>query len=416
MTGLEPRSNRATLYGMPLLAADSASATSFAIPALVSGVAALVSPVFALSRWIQEKSIKHRYLDEMRRSGELLEFIQRIPEIMSTINATDALVLEKARAELEQSVKRVHALLEAKAIKASPPVEMAWPRRLLLLYAPRTWGATLLHAAYNLVTVFSLLGLYSAGYSDETDSFQWSEYVKIFGNPLFLTGICYALFVFFLLWYVASTKDRWDKTLPVRPEQSQRHFLRDIPTSVRDLLARVLLAYSLFDLIFPLGVRGPVKRALTSNPTTASVLSAIPETKVWEKAVVWVAAVACPVLAYLWAEAEFVTRGKRQWLAFPHNLRFLYSFKGWKEAFAQLCVLLFLVNIAAQLAGLHQGILLATQLVPVPKDDADAFLAGVVLGPAFDIAVLGLLPVYASYRLGLKRYFLRTPPAIPLAE
>jgi hypothetical protein len=113
---------------MPLLAADSASANSFAIPALVSGVAALVSPVFALSRWIQEKSIKHRYLDEMRRSGELLEFIQRVPEIMSTINATEAFVLDKARAELEQSVKRVDALLEVKAIKASPPVEMAWPR------------------------------------------------------------------------------------------------------------------------------------------------------------------------------------------------------------------------------------------------------------------------------------------------
>jgi hypothetical protein len=401
---------------MPLLAADSASANSFAIPALVSGLAALVSPVFALSRWIQEKSIKHRYLDEMRRSGELLEFIQRVPEIMSTINATEAFVLERARVELEQSVRRVDALLEAKAIKASPPVEMAWPRRLLLLYAPRTWGATLLHAAYNLATVFSLLALYSAGYSDETDSFQWSEYVKLFGNPLFLTGICYWLFVLFLLWYVASTKDRWDKTLPVRPERAQRHFLRDIPTSVRDLLARVLLAYSMFDLIFPLGVRGPVKRALMSNPMTASVLSSIPETKVWEKVVVWIAAVACPVLAYLWADAEFVTRGKSQWLPFPHNLRFLYSPKDWKEAFAQLCFLLFLVNVAAQLAGLHKGILMATQLMPVPKDDADSFLAGIVIGPAVDIAVLGLLPVYASYRLGLKRYFLRKPATTPVSE
>ena len=392
---------------MFLLAADSAPANSFAIPALVTGVAALISPTLALARWVQEKSIKHQYREEMRRCGELLDFVQRCPEVMSAIGASESAVLEKARVELGHCANNVERLLDAKLVKASPPLEMAWPRRWLLLYAPRSWGAALLHAVYNLVIVFCLLALFGLGFNDETDAFQWSEYARVFRNPVFLVGVCVCLFQFWLLWYIATTKDTWDNTLPVRREQLPTHFLRVAPTTVRSLFARVMLAYSTFELIVPLGVRGPVRRELMTNPSVAAILSAIPEAGPWGRVLTWTAAIMCPLLAYLWAQAEYGWQEKRFSLAFPHNFRFLYPSSGWKEVFAQVSVLLFFTQVVALVIGTREGLRIASRFTP--KDDVGFFLTGFLLGPAVDLVLGGLLPIYAAYRLGFISYLLRMP-------
>lgn len=192
------------------------ASTNVTIPALVSGAVALIGPTLGLARWIQEKSTKHRSHDEMQRSRELFEFIRRYPKMSATAGSSGSAVLARAQVELAQSMTNIGNLLEKRALKAAPPNELAWPRSLLLLYAPRSWGATILHTLYYLFTSFSMLAIVALGNNDSTDTFEWREFFGYFHNPLFWIGLSSWVIHLWLLWYAATTKDRWDGTLPIR--------------------------------------------------------------------------------------------------------------------------------------------------------------------------------------------------------
>jgi len=205
--------------------------TNVTITALVWGLVALISPALALTRWIQEKTTKHRSRDEIQRSRELFEFIRHYPKMSATAGSSRSAVLGRARAELAHSITNIDNLLEKAEIKAAPPNELAWPRRLLLLYAPRSWGAMALHTLYYLFATVSILAISALGNDDETDTFQWREFVTHFHNPLFWIGLSYWIIQLWLLWYAATAKDRWDGTLPIRADR--KVFLMQAPASVR---------------------------------------------------------------------------------------------------------------------------------------------------------------------------------------
>jgi hypothetical protein len=246
-----------------MLAAEST--TNLTIPALISGAVALISPGLALARWIQEKSRKHRSRDEIQRSRELFEFIQMYPKLSEVACCSGADILTRAHAELAQSINRIDDLLEKRALKATAPREMAWPRRLLLLYAPRSWVALILHVVCHLVTAFSILAVVSLGNNEETDSFRWSEYLRYLHNPLFwIIFSSYAIHVW-LLWYATVIKDQWDGTLPI--PTAKKFFLMQVPASIRELIARMFLVWSLLDLATSVVYRAsPTTQALKAAP------------------------------------------------------------------------------------------------------------------------------------------------------
>jgi hypothetical protein len=383
------------------LFADS-NRTNILVPvAVISGAASLLSPTLALLRWIQEKSIKSRYRAEMVHSRELFDFIQRCPEMLSTVGTQESAVLERARAELAFSMNKISTLLEISASKAAPPIEVAWPRRLLLLYAPRSWGATILHAVCYLLAVFSALGLVAIGYNDETDTFQWRQYAHAFQNSFFLMPATVWVFLLLLLWYATTTKDKWDKTLPIRTVRGSDSFLNQTPATVREVLARMLFAYGLFDLAVTPMFHGMMKSAPAS---IRPFLSAIPEPKLWAHILGWAAAVLCPLLAYMWARVEHRMRGKTLRLAFPHNFRVLYPSRNWQEAFPSASLVVFFLYFVLVLSSAYRLLTLAPQFVP--SGDTTPLFTGVALGVA-PAVLKSVLAIYASYRLGLISYFLR---------
>src|SRR3954453_16466128 len=82
--------------------------------------------------------------------------------------------------------------------------------RLLLLYAPRSWGATFLHALMHMVTIVGLLMIFAFGFNDDSGEFRWSEYARLHhsGAMIFLlSGVLFWGFLVFLLWYVTSVKN-----------------------------------------------------------------------------------------------------------------------------------------------------------------------------------------------------------------
>jgi hypothetical protein len=110
------------------------------------------------------------------------------------------------------------------------------------------------------------------------------------------------------------------------------------------LLARMFLVWSLFDLAVPEIFRGSATRVLKASPIISSILNALPKAPLWEHIAGWMATVFCPVLAYLWARAEFTGRGRKLWIGFPHNLRFLYPTSRRQELLAEGLVLFFAIS------------------------------------------------------------------------
>jgi hypothetical protein len=378
--------------------AGSASGGSLTITAIISGLAALIGPSLALGRWIQERSVKHRCREEMEHSVALLAFIQKCPEILSVVGVPESPVRERTRAELTRSFSHIGVLLEKNAAKGSPPVEMAWPRKFLLLYAPRSWGAIFLHAIYNLLTVLGLSAIIEV-FNDETDI------LSAVPNPWLVVTTVSWLFFFWLLWYVTTTKDRWDKTLPPEAARPQAHFLRVTPLSARELLARVTLAYGLYALVALLVVRGRVEAALWSDPLIASMLNLIPGQRIWGEILDIAATIVGPILAFLWAKAEFGSYGRRNWLPFPHNLRVLYRASEWQELFAQASFVIFSVYLALMLFRMHEILPIAARLLQ--REDTPftgAFFAGASFGSVLQPILVSAISIYGSYRLGLIRY------------
>jgi hypothetical protein len=388
---------------------DSTSGSSIPLSAIVTGTAALIGPALALARWIQEKQTKHRCREELVRSREIFEFIQRCPEMLSTAESTEPALLESARVELAKSLTTIELLLKKRAATGAPPLEMAWPRRVLLLYAPRTWGATFLHIGFHLLTMIGLLMLYALGFN-EADLFQWGRYLDLLHHPLagiLFFGAGFLGFQAWTLWYIASTKDRWDNTLPQDTEQAGMFLLR-VPVSVRELFARVLLAWGLFDLPMALvarGVRaGLLSRGIQFVPGLAAIVDDLPKRSAWENIYGWVISILCLVLAFFWAHAEFSVGEKEVWLPFPHNLRFLYPSSHWKERFAQISLLLFAGFVALQVYRTVYSIPFVNRIAQLAPDDGGGLMFGTLLSHGLAIVSGGLLPLYACYRLGLITY------------
>jgi hypothetical protein len=122
----------------------------------------------------------------------------------------------------------------------------------------------------------------------------------------------------------------------------------------------------------------------------------------------------CPILAYLWARAEFKARGNRLWVPFPHNLRFLYLVPKWQELLAQSSIVLFILYLVLSALRLQQ--LLSIVLPVVPSEEQGAFLVGLSYSPAVDVIFSGIVPLYASYRVALVSYFFRSAPPATLPQ
>lgn len=382
-----------------MLAAEATS--NLTIPALISGAVALVSPALAVARWVQEKSTKHRSREEMRHSREVFEFIQTYPKMVDATPSSNPEILPRAQAELADSIHRIEALLELRAAKKASPLEMTWPRRLLLLYAPRSWGAVALHAIWYVITAFFILGIISLGNNEETDSFLLSEYLRYFHSSLFWLVLSFFAIQAWILWYAAVTKDRWDGTLPTATANN-RFFLMQGPNTVRELIARLFLVWSLYDLATSQIFRIWDKKLLQESPLLLQIINAIPKAPSWKHVIANIAAASCPILAYLWAKAEFSGRGIKLRVFFPHNLRFLYPTSGIQDRLARVFIVFF--SIYSFLVFLRLQELLSIAVPYVPSEDQGAFLSGFVLSPAIDLIFMGAIPLYAAYRLALMEY------------
>jgi hypothetical protein len=385
---------------------------------LISVGAGLISPIITLLHWIEEKSINRRFYDEMRRCGELLDFIHRCPELISTAGSADSALLDKATTELAQSLIMISHLLEVKSKKKAPPPEIAWPRRLLLLYSPRTWTAAGLHFLCHIATIFLLLILVSVGYDEQTDMLQWSEYSRwFFHNPIFAAGLVSWGIRFWALWYATTVKDRWDNTLPILPKRLSVFFLAQTPMSVGDVLARISLVWSIyFGIVGPLVLGGPVERFLKANPSFTSMLNALPVTPTWERVLFWVVSILSPALAYLWAKVEFEASGSKSWLPFPHNLRFFYPASGWQEVLSRCVIILLFIQVIIQLFSIPKTLSIVYRLIPTEYEDSIAIgVLSILLMEFISVALI----LYGSYRLGLLSYLksqdIKLPPP-PIAS
>ena len=290
-----------------------------------------------------------------------------------------------------------------------------------MLYAPRTWAATGLHALYQLAIILFLLALLTVGYNEQTDMFQWSEYTRwFFHNPIFIAGVAGWGIRFWGLWYAATTKDRWDKTLPVSPKRSAVFFLTQTPLSVRDLLARILLVWSVyFGIVQVLVLRGPAERFLKSSPLLASILNSLPAARPGERLVSWAVSILTPVVAYLWAKVEFEVSDSKPSLPFPHNFRLFYSTSGWPDVISRCTVLLVAIDVVFQFFRIPQALSIVVTLVP--KDDQAPVVIG-MLSVLLMESISVVLVLYGSYRLGLISYVKRRGskttlyPGSPLEE
>jgi hypothetical protein len=135
-------------------------------------------------------------------------------------------------------------------------------------------------------------------------------------------------------------------------------------------------------------------RAIEDSPIFAPVLNALPKPPTWEHVVGWTAAILCPVLAYLWARAEFMGRGRKLWIAFPHNFRFLYPTSRRQEIFAQGLFVLFLIHFILLMFKLHE--LLSVMIPFIPTDDQGAFFTGLAWSPLVDLIFAGIVPLAGS--------------------
>ena len=391
---------------------DGYSGTSFTLSAILTATAALIGPELALARWVQEKTTKHRVREEMKRSREILEFIQSYAEIATVAGSDQSAVLNRARAELAESVRTIDHLLKKREATAATPREMAWPRRLLLLYAPRSWVALFLHAANHVLAVFGLVLLVALGFNDETGEFQWTEYSRLFHSafsPFFLVCLLFWTFLAFLLWYVTTTKDYWDKTLPIHIGQAPKSFLGQTPKNCPGLFARVLLASSIFDIVFSLTTSRIFERTVEEIASRTFALQAILNEflkgDTWTRLFgwySWIISILCIALAYLWSKEEFNMTEKNLWLPFPHSFRFLYSSSHWQERFSQALIALLAIYIGRRIYGFYQLLPIVDQIAQfVPEESRNAYSFGVRFGTILDILMSGVLPLYGSYRLGL---------------
>ena len=391
---------------------DGSSGASLTLPAIVAGIVTVVGPSLALARWVQEKTTAYRLREEMKHSREILEFVQSCPDMLSTSELVNSEILNRARADLAKSLGRIDYLFERRLATAASPNEMAWPRRLLLLYAPRSWTALGLHVTIYIATALGLLFMVSIGFSDDTGEFLWSEYSRVSQNgifPFLSAGLLLWAFIVSLLWYVTSTRDHWDGALPRHARRIPRSFLRETPAATPELFAHLLLAWAVFDIVFILAFKGVfahfIQRAATDVPWFGVMLSELQKDDVWSQVFKWYSwtlSALFVVLGYLWSKVEFKARGKNLLLPLPHSLRFLYPASNWQERFSRLLFVLVMIQMARFVYDLCDSLQTVNKIaLLLPEVSRDAFSFGSLFGPVLNILMLGALPLYGSYRLGL---------------
>jgi hypothetical protein len=380
--------------------------------ALVAGLVALISPLLALIRWVQEKATVYQVSEEMKRSHELFGFIESCPEMLSASQSSEAKVQDQARVELAKTLARVSDLLQRNAETAAPPSEMAWPRRLLLLYAPRSWTAVLLHLTIYAGVVLGVLIIISFGIDDQTGDFQWNKYQRMSQNnffPILLLGLVWWTLLFSILWIAAHTKDSWDNALPHRKNQGRTFLHLETPSNARELLARITFFWVTFNLALALAFHGVATRLMQQVAVVVPALGAMLTEASKESLItriggvyVWAVSILSVVLTYLWYRAEARACKKKIWLPFPHSWRFLYFGSKWQERFSQLLFVLLLIRIAQVVFGIYEAHQLLSRIEQtLPSDAREGLLIGSLSVPVIDIVLSGILPLYGSYRLGL---------------
>lgn len=377
------------------------SSGQLAIPAVILGTAALVSPALALARWLQEKTFKYRYRVEMVHSKELSEFIKLCPELTETAGTARSELAALARSELTKSLANIEILLNRKNAKEAAPVEMSWPRRWFLLYSPRTKWATVFHTLFQLTLVFVISFVLLLSFDEDQGKFAFND----FHHPLFWVVVAVWALRLGMIWYIASAKDHWDGALPATEPQSSRLFLRHQAGSAPEVVARLFLLWSAWDIVFPLFFRNPVTRdwnaMITTSPELQRILNALPSATRWEQVFSWILSLFCIALAYLWAKAEYMGKGRDLWLPFPRKLRFLYPASGFAERFSRLGLVLLSASTLLTVYLGRQAI--ATIWPLVPEDARDSFVVGAISG-SIENVLSSFVAFYGCYRLALIEY------------
>lgn len=363
------------------------------LPTLISG-AALITPTITLVRWLQERRYTHRLRDHVQRSKELLAFIENCPDMLKASQSPDESVIANARVELGRTLATVNTLLQRQNIKGSLPKEVSRPARLLLFYAPRSWAAMGLHLLYHIQTALFITILFGSSYAETTDSYQWSEFVRMLQNPLFSAFLLFMSLLMWTIWYSAITKDRWDRTLPSR---AHRFFLANTPLTVRELLARLLLVWNGVDWLSGVAVfvyRGTLEKAIPSWIDNISLPATV-------RTVNHISPAVAVIVGYLWARVE--SQPATAHIPFPRNLRFLYPAATRREGWWRIATFWFV------LSGVTLTWYFTLYIRSAPAmTDPDEWL-GFVIGTSMTALVMGLynvvLPLYGSYRCSLANYW-----------
>lgn len=378
-----------------LLIDASASPFKGFFPTLIS-VSVLITPAITLLRWLQERRYSHRLHDNLEKSKGLLEFIERHPEMMKAVGSSEENTISDARAELKRTLTAIGKLLQRQKVSESMPKEVSWPARLLLFYAPRTWLSGMWHLFYHIMTAVLIIMLFESSYDAETGSYRWSEFVQTWGNPLLAVVLVLLGLLMWTMRYTALTKDTWDQTLPSRPHI---FFLTNTATTVRELVARIVVIWAAIDCLSGFAVQRyltPLQRALPSWMDTMYIPELVYIVNRLTPAVAL-------VIAYFWARTESRPSATDAHLPIPRNLRFFYSPTTQAEHWYRAATVWFLLSGIALTWYSVQYFRAASATI-----DPDEWF-GIVIGGTISAALMTiyhlLLPLYGCYRSSLVSYW-----------
>jgi len=235
-------------------------------------------------------------------------------------------VIANLKAELGRVLVDLNKAFDRRAQPPFPVDEISSPRRWLLLYAPRGWRAGIAHFMfYSTVSWLILSALIFSGYDETRDEFLMAGVIRAFSDPIQRAGFLLFAKVPLCLWYWATVERQGTKAASTIPTQRAARLLWYRPVNGAELLARLFLISSAFDLFLIELV--PVR--LSFPP------SMIPPR--WHWVLVLFVAWFSLGVAYLWSRAE--RRASLQASPrprFPHNLRFFYPPAGMRPLVAKL--------------------------------------------------------------------------------
>lgn len=360
----------------------------------------VITSAITLARWIQERRRSHKLRDHLLRSKELLEFIKSSPELLSVSGTENTNLVVNAKAHLARTVSSANTLFMRETIKSNLPKEVSWPARMFLFYAPRSWAAGFWHAVYYSLAVLLCWMFYGISYVEDNDSYQWRELLKFLENPSNVIVLTYYLIFMWMIWYVATSKDRWDKALPLA--KASKLLITSSPQNVRGLMARLLFVWSAADLLsgVVLVISGLRESFIREQPWLRNIHAPWPV-----RVVNNLAPVVTLAIAYLWARTESKPEAQNVHVPFPRNVRFFYPATFNAENWSRLAMFWIILSLAA-LIWSSVLIYFAIPLVNNPDERS-----GMIVGAAMSI-IIGLLfgvvlPCYGCYRCALVAYYAR---------